>query len=227
MSKQEPMKWLPSREEELVEEALAETLKIVESNVTEVDIIKKTLEESVAPGILDNLIARNLVYFEGSRVCFTDQGSAFARRVLRRCRLSERLLVDVLNVKSDNLSAAACQFEHVLSAEITDSICTLLGHPKECPHHHPIPPGDCCQRAESVISSVVIPLHKMEAMREAKIAYMLFKSNSDSYRLMSLGLHPGQRIRLLQSVPNFIVEVGEGQVAFDEAVAKDIYIRPL
>jgi Mn-dependent DtxR family transcriptional regulator len=38
----------------------------------------------------------------------------------------------------------ACKFEHILSPEATDKICTFLGHPRTCPHGAPIPPGVCC-----------------------------------------------------------------------------------
>jgi Mn-dependent DtxR family transcriptional regulator len=41
----------------------------------------------------------------------------------------------------------ACKFEHILSPEATDKICTFLGHPRTCPHGAPIPPGPCCGRA--------------------------------------------------------------------------------
>ena len=39
----------------------------------------------------------------------------------------------------------ACKFEHILSPEATDKICSFLGHPRTCPHGAPIPPGPCCQ----------------------------------------------------------------------------------
>ena len=38
----------------------------------------------------------------------------------------------------------ACKFEHILSQEATEKICTFLGHPRTCPHGAPIPPGPCC-----------------------------------------------------------------------------------
>jgi Mn-dependent DtxR family transcriptional regulator len=43
----------------------------------------------------------------------------------------------------------ACKFEHILSPEATDKICTFLGHPRTCPHGAPIPRGACCDRASS------------------------------------------------------------------------------
>ena len=44
----------------------------------------------------------------------------------------------------------ACKFEHILSAEATERICSFLGHPKTCPHGAPIPPGACCRAASGV-----------------------------------------------------------------------------
>jgi DtxR family Mn-dependent transcriptional regulator len=46
----------------------------------------------------------------------------------------------------------ACKFEHILSPEATDKICTFLGHPRTCPHGAPIPPGPCC--AEHPVSKL-------------------------------------------------------------------------
>jgi Mn-dependent DtxR family transcriptional regulator len=43
----------------------------------------------------------------------------------------------------------ACKFEHILSPEATDKICTFLGHPRTCPHGAPIPRGGCCDKASS------------------------------------------------------------------------------
>jgi DtxR family Mn-dependent transcriptional regulator len=54
----------------------------------------------------------------------------------------------------------ACKFEHILSPEATDKICTFLNHPLTCPHGAPIPPGPCCgRRAESKQTSGAV-FHK-------------------------------------------------------------------
>jgi DtxR family Mn-dependent transcriptional regulator len=85
------------------------------------------------------------VTVNGWEVTFTAAGQERARSVIRRHRLAERLFTDVLSL-SDELSVEtnACQFEHILSPELTDRICTFLGHPATCPHGSPIPPGPCC-----------------------------------------------------------------------------------
>src|SRR5437899_732356 len=76
---------------------------------------------------------------------FTAHGESRARSVIRRHRLAERLFMDVLAISDDvAVESNACTFEHILSPEVTDRICTFLGHPTTYPHGSPIPPGDCC-----------------------------------------------------------------------------------
>jgi putative ABC transport system ATP-binding protein len=90
-----------------------------------------------------------LVTVNGWDVNFTPAGEERARSVIRRHRLAERLFTDVLSLSDDlSVETNACQFEHILSPELTDRICTFLGHPATCPHGSPIPPGPCCARGE-------------------------------------------------------------------------------
>jgi putative ABC transport system ATP-binding protein len=78
---------------------------------------------------------------------FTDAGRRRAADVIRRHRLAERLFTDSLAMDSETeIEQQACKFEHILSPEATDKICTFLGHPRTCPHGSPIPPGQCCGR---------------------------------------------------------------------------------
>ena len=78
-------------------------------------------------------------------VDFTDRGRQRATDVIRRHRLAERLFTQTFHVKDEHeVEEQACKFEHILSPEATDSICTFLGHPETCPHGSPIPKGDCC-----------------------------------------------------------------------------------
>ena len=70
---------------------------------------------------------------------------------------AERLLQDIIEVKGTENEEAACEFEHIISSDVTDAICTLLGHPKVCPHGLPIPPGACCAKAQANLESIVLP----------------------------------------------------------------------
>jgi putative ABC transport system ATP-binding protein len=78
---------------------------------------------------------------------FTERGRKRATDVIRRHRLAERLFMQTFKVEDEQeVEQQACKFEHILSPEATDRICTFLGHPETCPHGSPIPRGPCCAR---------------------------------------------------------------------------------
>jgi putative ABC transport system ATP-binding protein len=80
----------------------------------------------------------------------TPRGQKRAADIIRRHRLAERLFTDSLAMDSETeIEQQACKFEHILSPEATDKICTFLHHPRTCPHGSPIPPGPCCGRQAS------------------------------------------------------------------------------
>ncbi len=85
-----------------------------------------------------------LVEVRESDVHLTETGSRRARDVVRRHRLAERLFKDTFAIDDFEAHNQACKFEHIISPELDQRICTFLGHPKTCPHGNPIPPGDCC-----------------------------------------------------------------------------------
>ncbi|HXZ80768.1 MAG TPA: ATP-binding cassette domain-containing protein [Terriglobales bacterium] len=76
---------------------------------------------------------------------FTDRGRKRAEDVIRRHRLAERLFIESLGMQNqEEIAEQACKFEHILSPEATEKICSFLGHPETCPHGATIPPGPCC-----------------------------------------------------------------------------------
>ncbi len=78
----------------------------------------------------------------------TERGRQRAADIIRRHRLAERLFTDSLAMDNEaEIEQQACKFEHILSPEATDKICSFLGHPRSCPHGAPIPPGPCCGRS--------------------------------------------------------------------------------
>jgi putative ABC transport system ATP-binding protein len=80
-----------------------------------------------------------------SEVHLTAAGSLRARDVVRRHRLAERLFTDTFAVADADAHVQACQFEHIITPDLDQRICSFLGHPKTCPHGNPIPPGLCCE----------------------------------------------------------------------------------
>jgi len=77
-------------------------------------------------------------------VQLTESGARRARDVVRRHRLAERLFTDTFAIEDAEAHQQACRFEHIITPELDQRICSFLGHPKTCPHGNPIPPGPCC-----------------------------------------------------------------------------------
>jgi len=94
--------------------------------------------------ILGRMTERHLVELQNGEAQLTAVGTQRARGVVRRHRLAERLFKDTFSADDTEAHTQACKFEHIISPELDQRICTFLGHPKTCPHGNPIPPGDCC-----------------------------------------------------------------------------------
>jgi Mn-dependent DtxR family transcriptional regulator len=92
---------------------------------------------------------------DGSMIVeLTPHGRQRAADIIRRHRLAERLFTDSLALDSESeIEQQACKFEHILSPEATDKICSFLGHPRTCPHGAPIPPGPCCGRKAEFVGA--------------------------------------------------------------------------
>ena len=182
-------------------------------------------EQSLDEALLRSMQEDGLVEISGDVVSLTHEGRRHAAQIIRRHRLAERLLRDVLEMKEQPTESAACQLEHILPVEVMESICTLLGHPKKCPHGHNIPPGQCCLMATPEARPVVAPLSKMKTGMEGKVAYVATHHHQRLDKLAAFGLLPGVHIRLHQRQPSFVIQLGETTIAIDEETAADIYVR--
>ncbi len=96
------------------------------------------------PALIARLKTLGLLEMRDKEVALTATGQNRARDIVRRRRLAERLLTDTFSVADSEADSHACKFEHIISPELDQRICTFLGHPKTCPHGNPIPPGACC-----------------------------------------------------------------------------------
>ncbi len=102
------------------------------------------LPDEPASRVLGRMSDLHLVALRNGEVDLTPAGSRRARDVVRRHRLAERLFKDTFAIEDSEARNQACKFEHIISPELDQRICSFLGHPKTCPHGNPIPPGDCC-----------------------------------------------------------------------------------
>lgn len=80
-----------------------------------------------------------LVNTEGTAIALTADGRTLARTVVRRHRLAERFLTDVLQLSWADAHHEAGKWEHVISPNVEKALETLLDHPTTCPHGNPIP----------------------------------------------------------------------------------------
>jgi DtxR family transcriptional regulator, Mn-dependent transcriptional regulator len=155
------------------------------------------------------------------RVRFSPEGERRARQLVRSHRLAERLMQDVLGEAAE---PSACEFEHLLGTEVVDAICTLLGHPRECPHGNPIPAGECCARSDRVVARQVKPLTEMEIGSTGRIAWVYAKSDAQLHALGSLQLRPGAMVTMHQRRPSYVVECEGAHLALDDSLAAAVNV---
>ena len=155
----------------------------------------------------------------------TEIGQPFAENVVRRHRLAERLLADVLDAWNETNHAKACKFEHLLDRGLDDRICTLLGHPKVCPHGKPIPPGKCCKQMSVSSTRLVSPLSQLAEGQTGKVAYIFAQKLDQLQKLTAMGILPGASISVSQTFPAYLFQIGQTQFAVDREIADAIYVR--
>ena len=173
--------------------------------------------------ILSELERSGLVKISGPVIALTAEGKAKAQPIIRRHRLAERLLIDVLGMTFEEMEESACEYEHTLAPGLTEAICTLLGHPRECPHGSPIPEGDCCQRAENSVTTFVKSLDAWDIGDEIRISFIRKADPVLIGKLISLGVAPGKKIKIRQKFPAYVIQIENTQIALEQDIAAGIY----
>ncbi len=160
---------------------LAERLELAPSSVSE---------------MLKQLEQKELVKYAEKGVVLTTEGELKAKKVIRKHRLSERLLTDILGFKWDKVHEEACRLEHDISPEMEDKIEEKLGNPKTCPHGYPIPDKDGL-----IVQDNSVKLSELKA-NEKGIIRSVFEENSEMLQYLgSLGLYPQVDIEVKSIAP--------------------------
>lgn len=89
----------------------------------------------------------------------------------------------------------ACQLEQVLANGVTESVCTLLGHPEFCRHGKPMPPERCCQEIEETVERRVARLRELQPGENGVIVCIRTDKPRRLQKLMAMGVLPGGSIR--------------------------------
>jgi DtxR family transcriptional regulator, Mn-dependent transcriptional regulator len=162
----------------------------------------------------------------------TDQGRHEAIGVMRKHRLAERLLADVIGLDWEDLHIEACRWEHVMSEKVERRILALLKKPLVCPHGNPIPGLD--QLGLPFATDQSGPLVSLTeavagAQREVVINRISEQIQPDAelmHRLDAAGMRPGGRVCVEAGARGIDVWVeGNERSTFDRFVADHVFVR--
>ncbi|HDQ06893.1 MAG TPA: metal-dependent transcriptional regulator [Candidatus Bathyarchaeota archaeon] len=182
---------------------------------------------NVVPGsvtnTIENLKRKGLVTHRPYKgVKLTDNGRKIASSVLRRHRLAERLLTDVLHLDWSEVHDQACKLEHALSPEILKPLEKALGHPKRCPHGNPIPTS-----CGGIFEEETVALSKLDAKTGGVIVKITEEKTETLQQLTRLNLTPGKRVQVENIVPSgsLTIRVEGESCTIDQDLASIIYVK--
>jgi DtxR family Mn-dependent transcriptional regulator len=212
-------------EEDRVDELLELIWTLREKGVADLDQLLEATPDVEARYILRLMIKDDLFQMEGNRMVLKDRGEEKAREIIRRHRLTERLLSEIFEMSEEEVEEEACKLEHILSPGVTESVCTFLGHPPTCIHGKPIPRGECCAKFKKEMKPLVIPLEELGLGEEGRIVFIAPRSHQRLDRLSTFGIVPGSIIRMHQKNPSYVLQIGETTLALDREIVKDVYLK--
>jgi DtxR family Mn-dependent transcriptional regulator len=184
----------------------------------------------VVPGSVTNTIEglerRGLVIHKPYKgVKLTDKGRRIAANVLRKHRLAERLLTDILHLDWSEAHDAACKLEHAISPEIINPLENALGHPKTCPHGNPIPTNN-----GSIAEEESKPLTDLNSGEGGVVVKIADEKTNTLKILDSLGLTPGSYVEV-EGKRSFTgpldIHVEGKHHTVEQTVATHVHVKPV
>ena len=187
--------------------ALAESLGLSPGTVT--TLVKRLADR----GLVDHRP------YQG--VSFTENGRRAAIAAIRRHRIVERFLADMLGYAWNQADALAVSFEHDLPAEVVDRLFVALDRPKTCPHGFAIP-----DEADHDLPETP-QLYDLSVGDVARVAVSGSTENDIVTFLEDLGVVPGAEVRVIEKHPfdgPLVVEVAGNTRTLGERVARQVYV---
>lgn len=211
---------------EQMEEYLETISKLVERE-SEVTVSSVAEYMSLSPAAVSEMIKRmeekNLVKRRHRHgLILTGKGEKIARTIIRRHRLSERFLTDMLGMSWENAHEQACRLEHAIGPEMEDRLAQILGNPSTCPHGHPIP-----DQNGKISESESCSLSELKVGESGKISIVEEENREMLCFLSSLGLMPGTEISIIDIAPfngPMTVRMGDSRYALGSEVTDCIKI---
>lgn len=175
--------------------------------------------EMIKKMVVSDLVKRD----ENSFLHLTENGEKDALEMIRKHRLSERFLTDILGLSWEKAHVEACKLEHVLSPEVEDGLDRLLNNPKSCPHGYPIP-----DKSGVIVALPTRPLADLGPTEKAIIAHVSEEDPEMLKYLATLGLMPDVEVVVEEIGPfsgPLLVKVGAARYALGRDLAAKIMVR--
>lgn len=191
----------------VIQARLAERLEYTPASVSE--MIHRLRDE----GFID---------ITGRAITLTTVGRERAESVVRKHRLAERLLTDIIGLPWSQSHLEACRWEHVISDQVEERLVTLLGNPTTCPHGNPIPGTPTSKTAQ-------IPLSDCEVGATARITRVTERIEIDTDSLAYLdaaNLRPGADANVTAKAPDgtLTIEVDGVPVSLGASLTSQIFV---
>jgi DtxR family Mn-dependent transcriptional regulator len=153
----------------------------------------------------------------------TAKGNRIALDVIRRHRLTERLLTDILRMDWSNVHEIACKLEHDINEEVIKPLGKILGHPKTCPHGNPIP-----TKCGGIIDDNSRPLIDLEPKEIGTIVKIAEEKSEVLRYLDSLGIELGTTIEVEKKIKeknSEVLQLKDVDTPLSRKIASSIWVR--
>lgn len=174
--------------------------------------------------MLDRLAEDGYVRREGRVVELTDKGARLAAKVVRKHRLAERLLADVIGLEWHKIHLEAGRWEHVISDDVEERLVQLLGDPATCPHGNPIPGSRSARPLDHQR-----PLADVAAGDRVRLERISEDVEMDMDALVYLDHHrfvPGTSATVVSRAPDgtLMLEAGDATIAVGAALSRRLFV---
>jgi DtxR family Mn-dependent transcriptional regulator len=162
------------------------------------------------------------VEIRGRSLTLTEQGRYVAESVVRKHRLAERLLTDIIGLPWAKAHLEAGRWEHVISDEVEARLVEILGHPTTCPHGNPIP-GSGGVRPETIVLSET---RQGDHVRLERVTEQMEIDQETLSYLSSHGFLPGTEATVSSRAPDgtLILDLGAQTIALGPGLAQQLFV---
>jgi DtxR family transcriptional regulator, Mn-dependent transcriptional regulator len=208
-----------------VEEYLETIFALEEEGIPVIQARLAERLDKAAPSVsemLDRLEADELIVRTSRQIAMTSKGAALAQGVVRKHRLAERLLVDIIGLDWDKAHIEAGRWEHVISDDVEERLVVLLDNPTTCPHGNPIPGVDAVGPAQRRLAEA----QPGDRIRLERITESVEHDAASLSYLGDHGLTPGTMALIQAKAPDgtLTLVVGDATIALGPAMTKRMFV---